>query len=405
VLGRVIETYRAAFRGLPRDVWLLSLVALINRSGTMVLPFLSLYVAEERGLSVSGAGRVLAVYGLGAVAGSYLGGWLSDRIGSTLTQTFSLVTSGFAFLAFLHLDSPVEIAAGAFLLSLFAESFRPAVMADMAHRAPPEIAARAFALLRLAVNVGMGIGPAIGGFLALYDYDWLFIVDAITCWLAAVTLVATLGRTAPEVHDDPASQVAGGRSPWRDGPFLLLMLLMTVLASIFFQVFSTMPLYFSGVYGLAENAIGLFLAFNAALIVAFEMVLIHSLEGRSRLILIGFGAFLICAGLGLMPLGSSIPFIGFTIAVWTFGEMLALPLTNVLVADRAGRTHRGRYMGLYTMTFSVAFVFAPAGGTWIYEGFGPDILWYGAGACGVLLWVWALALRPAFRSRSEPGPS
>jgi predicted MFS family arabinose efflux permease len=210
VLGRLIETYRAAFRGLPRDVWLLSLVALINRSGTMVLPFLSLYVAEERGLSVSGAGRVLAVYGLGAVAGSYLGGWLSDRIGSTLTQAFSLATSGFAFLAFLLLDSPVEIAAGAFLLSLFAESFRPAVMADMAHRAPPEIAARAFALLRLAVNVGMGIGPAIGGFLALYNYDWLFIVDAITCWLAAVMLVTTLGRRVPEVHDDPAVGGGGG---------------------------------------------------------------------------------------------------------------------------------------------------------------------------------------------------
>jgi MFS family permease len=405
VLGRLIETYRAAFRGLPRDVWLLCLVALINRSGTMVLPFLSLYVAEECGLSVGGAGRVLAVYGLGAVAGSYLGGWLSDRIGSTLTQTFSLVTSGFVFLVFLLLDSAAEITTGAFLLSLCAESFRPAVMTEMTHRTPPELAARAFASLRLAVNVGMGIGPAIGGLLALYDYDWLFIVDAITCWLAAVILVATLGRTIPEVDGDPVPRAVRGRSPWRDGPFLLLMLLMTVLASVFFQVFSTLPLYFSGVYGLAENAIGLLLAFNAALIVAFEMVLIHKLEGRSKLILVGLGAFLICAGLGLMPFGSSILFVGFTIAIWTFGEMLVLPLTNVLVADRAGRTHRGRYMGLYTMTFSVAFVVAPAAGTWIYERFGPNVLWYGTGLCGGLLWLWALALRPAFRSRSEREPS
>jgi len=402
VIRRVVRLYHSAFRGLPRDVWLLCAVALVNRSGTMVLPFISLYLAHERGMSVSGTGRVLAVYGLGAIVGSYIGGWLSDRIGATRTQAWSLLTSGFAFAGFPFLESVTAITAGTFALSVLVETLRPAVMTDMAERAPADLQARSFALLRLAVNLGMGLGPAIGGMLAVYNYDWLFFADGLTCWLAAAVLVATLGVAKPVRGDPGVKPGSTGRSPWRDGPFLLLMLLMISLASIFFQVFSTLPLYFGGTYGFAENGIGLLLALNALLIVAFEMVLIHSLERRSRIVLVGVGALLLCAGLGMMPFGSSVPYVALTIVVWTFGEMLALPLANTLVADRAGRGQRGRYMGLYMMAFSIAFVFAPAGGTWIYESFGPDVLWYGVGLAGVPLCLGAIALRPAFKSAAQP---
>lgn len=395
----LLRLYRDAFRGLPRDVWLLSFVALVNRSGSMVLPFISLYLTQDRGLTISGAGRVLALYGLGAIAGSYIGGWLSDRIGATRAQAASLLASGAGFLGFLLLDSAVEVAVGAFVLSVLVESFRPAVMTDMARRAPAELQPRAFALLRLAVNLGLAVGPAAAGFLALVGYRWLFIFDALTCWLAAVLLRTILGFTPPAPHGGRAAGSATkARSPWRDGPFLLLMLFMVCLASVFFQIFSTLPLYFRQVYGFREDAIGLLLALNAVLIVAFEMVLIHRLERLARLPWIGLGAFLVCTGLALMPHGSSVPWVAFTIAVWTLGEMLALPLVNAVVADRAGGARHGRYMGLYTMSFSIAFGFGPVCGTWIYEHFGPDTLWHGIGVLGVVLGLGAVALIRAFRS-------
>jgi MFS family permease len=398
VLGHLADSYRAAFRGLPREVWLLAAVALINRSGSMVLPFLSLYLTSQSGLSVASAGRVLAAYGLGSIAGSVVGGWLSDRIGATRTQLLSLGLGGAAFLAFPLLHSRGSIAAGSFVLSLIVDTLRPAVMADMAHRAPPALAARSFALLRLAVNLGLGVGPAVGGFLALVGYGWLFVADGLTCWLAAIVLACTLGRApvAPRVDDASADP---GRSPWRDGPFLALMLLVTLIACAFFQVFGTLPLYLQRECGLGESAIGLRLALNAALIVAFEMVLIHRLAGWNPLPLVGVGALLVCTGLGLLPFGSTIPFVALTIVVWTVGEMLSLPLTNAIVAERAGPRQRGRYMGLYTMAYSVAFVVAPSAGTWIYERFGPTALWRGIGVMGIVLLGWALALVPAFRER------
>lgn len=395
MLRTIVRTYRSAYSGLSRDLWLLSFVLLVNRAGAMVLPFISLYLTHERGYPVAVAGRVLAMYGLGALVGSYVGGWLSDRIGATRTQQLSLIASGFGYLWLSSLEGIGPISLAMFLLSIAVESFRPALMADAGQRAPAEVRVRAFALLRLAANLGVGIGPAVGGYLALYDYKWLFVADAVTSWAAFVLLTLTIDVSARTT--DPERRIAPARSPWSDGPFLLLMGLVVLIASVFFQFLSTLPLYFRQVYGFPENTIGLLLGFNPLLIVLFEMVLIHWAERRGRMFFVGVGSFLICFGFALMPLGGSLPYVMLTIAVWTLGEMLALPLINAVVSERAGPGSQGRYMGVYMMAFSSAFVFAPATGMNVFEKLGPDALWYGIGAMGPLLWIWALAVSRAFR--------
>jgi predicted MFS family arabinose efflux permease len=395
VIRLVANAYRAAFAGLPRDVWIVSSVALVNRAGTMVLPFLTLYLTYERGLTPVEAGRVLSLFGIGSVAGSVVGGWLSDRLGPFRAQQISLIASGAGFLVLGTLERTPAISVAVLGLSVVSEAFRPAVMAACAEVAPVEVRARAFALLRLAVNLGLGIGPAVGGLLALRAYFWLFVGDALTCWLAAALLVVARPARRAAARPEPAAGAGGGpspRSPWSDRPFLLLMLLVVVLATAFFQILSTLPLHLRQVYGFREDAVGMLLAFNPALIVLFEMVLIHAVERRRPLPLIGLGSFLVCAGFALMPFGSSLAFAALTILIWSAGEMLALPLINAVVAERAGGGRRGRYMGLYTMAFSVAFVFAPAGGTWVYDNLGPDRLWFGVGLLGPLLWLGALAL-------------
>jgi predicted MFS family arabinose efflux permease len=399
VIRTVLNTYCKAFSGLPRDLWLLALVALVNRAGSMVLPFIALYLTQERGFSVLLAGRVLGLYGLGAIAGSYLGGWLTDRLGPTRCQQLSLVASGFGYLVFSQLRGLEAILVATLLLSTVVESFRPANMAGFAQRAPREMQARAFGLLRLAANLGMGIGPAVGGMLALYDYAWLFYLDAATCWLAAAIMAVTLHRIGPVAAEKEAPAAGPSRSPWADGPYLGFLCLVALLAMVFFQIMSTLPLYWREVYGYRENAIGILFAVNAGLIVLFEMVITYWAERRRRMMLIGAGSFLVCLGLGLMPFGSSLPYVFFTLVVWTTGEMVALPLMNAVVAGRSGSGNRGRYMGMMTMAFAVAFMVAPLAGTWIYDRFGGDTLWFGVGALGPPLWLGALILaRPLSRA-------
>jgi predicted MFS family arabinose efflux permease len=393
----IARTYRAAFSGLPLDIWLLSAVLMINRAGSMVLPFISLYLTQKQGLDVTTAGAVLSLYGLGSAIGAWVGGWASDRIGAERALVISLSGSGVLFLWLGFQTNFWAIAISVFVLSVVSESFRPACMTAVAQRAPADLRVRAFALLRLAANLGMGVGPAVGGVLALIDYRLLFVVDGLTCW-AAAALMVRLPRSTAEEPDEGETAAGRERPPWRDGPFLALLVLVTCLAVSFFQIFSTLPVYFRDVYGFREDTIGLLLGFNAGIIVLFEMVLVHWAERRDRMTVVGIGALLVCLGFGLMPLGATAAFAALTVVVWTVGEMLALPLLNAVVAERAGAANRGRYMGLYNMAYSVAFIIAPAAGTWTYDHFGPSVLWVAIGCLGVPLLVGSLALRRVLRS-------
>ena len=175
-------------------------------------------------------------------------------------------------------------------------------------------------------------------------------------------------------------------SPWADGPFLVLLFLITLYGLVFFQLIGAFPLTLRDRFGLAENWIGISLAVNTLVIVLFEMVLVHSLRRRDPYRVIGLGSLLMCLGFALLPLGTGRLFVIFTVLVWTLGEMLSLALVSGVVAERAGEASQGRYMGMYAVSFSSAFVLAPLGGTWVYERFGAETLWYGCGVLGFFLW-------------------
>lgn len=402
-VGRIVDVYREAYSGLPRDLWLLAVVGLVNRSGTMVLPFISLYLTSERGLASREAGELVALYGVGAAAGAYLGGWLADRIGAIRAQQTSLVLGGLSYLVLGAVTDRWALAVVIFASGVLVEAFRPAVMAAYSERTEPGMKPKAFAFLRLAFNLGVGIGPAVGGFLALYSYRWLFYVDAATCWTAALLLVRVPEHTASTGASTLALEEgeAVPRSPWRDGPFLALLVLVVLMVSVLFQIFSSYPLYLREHAGFREDGIGGLLSLNAFLIVAFEMVLIHLVRDRGRMSLVGAGAFFLCAGFGLTAVSSTVPWLVLTVAVWTFGEMLALPILNVVVSERAGPGVQGRYMGLYTMAFALAFVVAPIGGTYLYQRFGPTTLWITVGVLGFLLAAAFLALRTNLESTAR----
>jgi predicted MFS family arabinose efflux permease len=391
---RLAGIYREAFSGLSRDLWILGIAALVNRSGTMVLPFLSLYLTAERGMSISAAGRLVGIYGAGAVCGAYLGGGLSDRIGAVRAQQLSLVAGGLGLLVIGAVRRPTLIGIALFVVAMLVEAFRPAVMAAFAEHAPGDLKPKAFAFLRLAVNLGVGIGAAVGGALAVYGYRWLFVGDAVTCLAGALLLqkVSASRRAVGGEHETTTPA-----SPFRDLPFLCLLVLVVVMASVLFQIFSTLPLYLREHVGLRENAIGMLISLNAILIVAFEMVLIHLVARRDRMSVVGVGAALLCAGYALMPYHDATWYLAVTVGVWTFGEMLSLPILNVIVAERAGVSVQGRYMGLYATAYALAFIVAPIAGTFVYDRFGPLALWHTIGVVGIGLWLGTVVLRPYLR--------
>lgn len=381
LLSRVQDRYRHAFSGLPPSVWFLALTSLVNRAGTMVVPFLSLYLTTRLGFSRLEAAEALLVFGVGGMIGSLLGGKLSDRWNPVAVQTASLVGGGALFLVLSRFESLAGVLAGLFALGVVNEAYRPAVMSAVAAVTDDRTRLRSLALLRLAINVGMTVGPAAGGFLARLDYGWLFLADGLTCWASAVLLLAIFGtgRTLrPPAGESPDEHAP---SPWADGRFLAFLAAVFLFALLFFQILGAYPLYLKAAFGMDEAFVGLVFMLNGLVVVLVEMPLVGALEHRDPFRVAGAGALLAGTGFALMPLGGGPGFVFLTVVVWTLGEMLSFPFFNNLAALLSTGKRQGTAIGLYTAVFSLAFTVAPPAGLWVYDRFGAETLWT---ACGVL---------------------
>lgn len=386
--GRILRLYRDAFGGLPPEVWRVALALLVNRAGTMVLPFLGLYLVGPLGLTTGRAGALLAVWGVGSIVGSWAGGALCARLGPLKVQELSLILGGLGLLVLPLARSLAFLVPLLFAVSAVSDAFRPASMTSAIELAPAEMRTRSLALVRMAANFGMAIGPAVGGVLAAIDYRWLFVVDGATCFLAAAVLIRSIPAQRRAVP--AAVREAHGLAAHRDVAFVAYLGVVFVTALVFFQIFSTLPVYLAKERGFDEPRIGLVFAVNAALVVALEMVVVRALERRDPAPIVATGCVLLCAGFALTGVAPSFPAVLATVVVWTVGEMLLLPFSNGLVAQRAPAGRGGEYMGWFTATYSLAFIVAPPLGFAAYGRFGGRALWLG---------VAALAIPTAFAAR------
>jgi MFS family permease len=383
MIRTIAKSYRDAYAGLPRAAWMLAAVDFVNSSGTMVLFFMTLYLTQKLNYSLAIAGRTLGAYGLGSIAGAVLGGWLCDRLGARNVQGMSLLLMGTILILLGFFISLPAIVALMALLGVFSTSLFPATSTAMSQACPRNLLTRGFSLGRLARNLGVTIGPVLGGFLAVLDYRYLFWADGLTS-LAAAALFFHFFRSN---QTRPRVSTSAGQTPWKDFRFLFVILQVFLMGVVFYQIFSTLPVYLHRVYGFRENRIGQLLAVNTLMIVLFEMVLIHRLQKHHYLRVAAFGAVCLGGGFALMPAGRGFLFAALTVAIWTVGEMLTIPSLSAFVAVRGGEKHQGKYQGMFSMAFAFSAMLGPVAGTKAYERFGPACLWLGAGVIGIILAV------------------
>ncbi|MGV3765861.1 MAG: MFS transporter [Chitinophagaceae bacterium] len=381
------QLYLDSYRGLSRPSWMLALIMLINRSGAMVIPFLGIYMTQHLHFSLKETGTVLSCFGLGAVLGSLLGGWLTDRIGNFIVQVSSLFLSVPVFCLLPQLQTPGTLAIGVFVLSVVTETFRPANSVSLVSYAKPENITRAFSLNRMAINLGFSIGPAIGGFLASISYNWLFYGNAITAGAAGIVFFfyfRSLKAKGQTVKTETPS-LAPGKSPWKDAPFLLFSLLCSVYAIIFFQILNTMPVFYRESHGLTEQEIGLLLAFNGMVVFLLEMILVHLAEKSiSTMRVIVYGT-LLCAFSFFMLLVPGLWALYFGMFLLSVSEILAMPFMSTVTMQRATPRKQGAYMGLNAMAFSIAHIASPLLSTGMAADAGYEALWITTGVASIAL--------------------
>jgi predicted MFS family arabinose efflux permease len=397
MLHTAFKRYVNNFKGFSREIWILAIITFINRAGTMVLPFLSKYLKEDLGFSFSDVGWIMVSFGVGSMLGSWLGGKLSDKIGFYKVMVFSLFTSGLMFFMLQFITSFWGLCIGMFAIMTIADMFRPAMFVSLGAYAKPENRTRALTLVRLAVNLGFAAGPALGGLIIMgIGYRGLFWADGATC-IAAIVLFAVLVKEktkSPYQDKEHPGQVLTA-SVFRDRPFWLFLFISFLTAMIFFQIFTTLPLYHHDRYGLTEFQTGLLMTFNGLMIFALEMPIVSYFERKkiNKISIVAWGAVLMAGSYFLLLIEGWAAILIFSIVFITVGEMFAFPFSNSFAMQRAPKGHEGRYMALYTMSFSLAHIMSSKLGMEFIEHLGYFGNWMIMGSFGLLAALAALLLK------------
>ncbi|MFL9481776.1 MFS transporter [Chitinophagaceae bacterium LWZ2-11] len=387
MLNATLQIYRNAYSGLSKATWYLSLVMLINRSGTMVVPFMTIYATQKLHFTLGQAGIIMGLFGVGAITGAFAGGKITDKIGFYPVQIAALFSGGLMFISLGFLKTFVPLGIGVFILSLCNESFRPANSTAIAFYSSPENRTRSYSLNRFAVNLGWSAGGALGGFLAGHNYHLLFWVDGFTNITAAILMLRLLPPVKYTKEHRDAVAKTPGQSPYKDKGYILFIIVTTIFATCFLQLFGMQPVFLKSEWKITEGQIGMLMAENGLIIAFIEMILVYKIEGkRSHLFFITNG--IICIGiayllLNLLPHAFSTVVI--TTALITAGEIQSLPFMNSYWISRTNAGNRGSYAALYTMAWSTAQIAAPALGSQVAEHAGFRNLWWVISIiCGML---------------------
>jgi predicted MFS family arabinose efflux permease len=348
---------------------------------------MTLYLTKSLGYSIGQAGIVMAIFGMGSICGGIIGGKLTDKYGFYFIQLFALFGGGVMFLLLGQMKSYIGICIVTFILSLVNDSFRPANAAAIAHYSLPENRTRSYSLNRLSINIGWAVGGAMGGLIASRNYHMLFIIDGLTNIGAAFMLWRVLAPSKNKATPkEKVKSTAIGSSAYSDKYYLAFILLVTLFAYCFFQMFSTLTVYYRDHLHMNESSIGIVMAVNGILIALFEMVIVHRLEGRRHVLqYIMLGTLLMGVSFVMFNVLDGGMWLALTsMLVVTIAEIFAMPFMNTFWIMRSNDANRGQYAGLYTVAWSVAQVLGPATGAQIAEHAGFRILWWTVGGVSLL---------------------
>jgi predicted MFS family arabinose efflux permease len=379
LIRQLSATYKNSFTGLSRETWVLSIVMLINRSSNMAVPFMSLYMTQYLHRPASDAGLVITLFGVGSIMGATAGGKLTDMLGFRSVQIFSAIIGGLFFIFFSTVTNFHTLCLLTVVISFFSEAFRPANFAAIATYAAPGTQTRSYSLNRLATNLGWAFGSSVGGIVASYNYQLLFIADGAVSVIAGIFILCLL-PAVKGYHKAAAEKIkaVAARKPWEDGLFIRFLLLTTLLTTCFFLMFRVVPLFYKEVWNLNEMTIGLILGLNGLIIALFEMVIISKIENkRAPMFYIVTGVLFISAAYMVLMLPGITPTViaVLSIILFTTGEMFALPFINTFVMSRTNSFNRGQYAAGYTLSWSVAQVIGPSTGFYLAEKLGYNWLW------------------------------
>lgn len=378
------------FEGIPKGIWLLAGINFINRVGGMIMCFLSLYITQSLGYGIKEAGYAMAIYGVGAIAGQYIGGRLTDKLGFHTVQLASLISTGVFILAVLQVKEFYTLCTLLFILNMVSEAFRPANSVAISVNSNTEIRTKSFSLMRMSFNLAITLALTIGGLLIMMDWSFIFWADAITCFIAAIALYFFLPvayRHSPKNRTQEANDDNPNFSIFQDKEYLLFTFITFLGALSFMQIVWTVPQFFKTIHHWNEFYIGCISAVNGFVVMLTEMAIVHRIENRLQPVkIIKIGLFIYAFSYILLMIPAPFHLIGAILYMVfiSFGEIFVMPFSITWATLRAPKNKEGKYMSAYGMAYAIAHIIAPLMGTQIIYYLGYNALWISIVAISVV---------------------
>lgn len=391
MITTLLKNYLKNFSQFSVEVKVLAITTFINRIGAMVVPFLSKYMMEQLHFTYSQIGWVMVFFGVGSFIGTWISGKLSDKIGFYKVMVFSLFTSGLIFILLQFLTTFYSFCFGVLLLTTVSDMYRPAMLVSLDTYATKSERTKALSLIRSSVNLGFMFGPLIGGIIiTVLDYTFLFYIDGLTCILSILLFAIYVKEKKLPFKLNSFKYLKEGNSILQDKPFLIHLVVTLITGILFFQMFTTLSLYYKEVFNFSSVESGLFLALNGVLILLFELSIVSYVESKNinKLLMVAYGVLAMAVSYLFLLIEHSIFALIAMMVFMTIGIMLTFPFANSFVKNRSLKKQEGKFMAAFTMSYSVAHILSTKTGMTIVTDYGYKTNWVfltGLGFVGFLL--------------------
>lgn len=401
---------RGVYDEYPSQFWLLIGASFIDGvGGAMLFPFFTLYITAKFDLGMTQVGLIFGIFSVASVFGSTIGGALSDQMGRKGMVIFGLVASALSSLVMGVADLLAFFMGAALFAGLFANAGGPARQAMIADLLPEEKRAQGFGVFRVAHNLAVVIGPAIGGLLAAISYLILFIGDAVTSIITATIVFVFLRETKPQLGEGQIQQsttqsLKGYGRVLQDSRFLVFMLASVLMVLVYMQMNGTLAVYLRDSHGVSAQGFGSIMSLNAALVVLFQFAITRRIEGLPPFLVMTAGTLLYVIGFSMYGWVGTYALFLLAMVVITIGEMLVAPVGQALVATLAPEDMRGRYMAAYGFTWIIPSALGITLAGLIMDNFNPDWVWFAAGIVGTVsaaIYLWMHRTEPEMQVQLE----
>lgn len=407
----MIEKASQIYHEYPRTFWMMILVNFIDRlGGSLLFPFFALYLTKKFGIGMTEVGILFAVFSISSFIGAFPGGALTDRFGRKKIIIFSLLASSFSTLLMGFVNSFQLFLVIAFVSGIFTDVGGPAYEAVFMDVLPEEKRPSGFGMRRVAFNLAIVAGPAIGGFIAARSYLALFIIDAIVSSLVALLVLILIPETKPAQAEGTELETtgqtfAGYLRVLRDGKFIAFVGACLLTWLVYMNMNTTLGVYLRNQHGVPESGYGWLISLNAAMVVLLQFPITRRIEKRPPMLMMALGTMFIGIGLGMYGFVSTAWLFMLAMAILTVGEMVTIPIANAVVASFAPEEMRGRYNFIYGNSWGIAFGVGPYLAGLIMDNYNPALLWVACFIVGVLASLAFVLLHLRVHPRAVPAAS